>query len=194
MSDNSIYIHPQAIVDPMAKIGAGTVIWALAQIMGKVTIGLNCSISGGCFIESGVVLGNNITVKNGCLIWDGVHIEDDVFIGPAVTFTNDRTPRSPRMVQMKERYSTPENWRTSTIIGQGASLGARSVILSDLTIGAYAMIGAGSLVTRDVPSHALVYGSPARQYGWVCRCGQKLNPDFTCTKCGTTLELPKKCY
>ncbi len=177
------YIHSHALVDKDVVLGNNTKVWAFAQIMSGASIGENCSISGGCFLEGGSKIGSRVTLKNGCLIWDGITIEDDCFIGPNVVFSNDKEPRSPRMPLAKERYSNPANWRVETIIKKGASIGAGTVITPGITIGAYAMIGAGSLITKDVPDHALCYGSPAIIKGSVCLCGTKIDSS-SCTKCG----------
>ena len=181
------YIHSHAIVDKDVELGDNTKVWAFAQIMSGAVVGENCSISGGCFIESGAKIGSRVTIKNACLIWDGITIEDDCFIGPNVTFSNDKQPRSPRMPLAKERYSDPKNWRIETRVEKGASIGAGTVIAPGITIGAYAMIGAGSLITKDVPPHALSYGSPAEMKGMVCECGTKILANNPCSKCGYVL-------
>lgn len=155
-------IHPSAIVDTK-KIGADTRIWAFVHILKDVEIGKNCNICDHVFIENNVKLGNNVTVKCGIYIWDGVIIEDDVFLGPNVVFTNDVRPRSK---QYKESVKT--------ILKKGASVGANSTILAGVTMGAYSMSGIGSVITRDVKPHALVYGNPAKQQGWVDEFGNKL--------------------
>ena len=178
------YIHPQALVDDAVQLGDDTKVWAFAQIMNGVTVGDNCSISGGCFLEGGCNIGSRVTIKNGCLIWDGVSIANDCFIGPNVTFTNDKEPRSPRMELARERYSQPENWRVETQIEQGVSIGAGSIILPGVRIGEYTLIGAGSLITKDVPSHSLCYGYPAKPMGKVCKCGKRKNNESHCEKCG----------
>jgi acetyltransferase-like isoleucine patch superfamily enzyme len=185
------YIHPTALVDSDA-IGEGTRIWAYAQVMHHAQIGANCNIGSHAFIENGARIGNNVTLKNHVCVWQGVTIEDDVFVGPMVAFTNDVRPRSPRMAVVHERYSDPRNWLVPTVVQQGASLGANATILAGVRIGRYSMIGAGATVTKDVEPFALMVGCPARRVGYVCRCGQKLNgisTESTCAQCGTSLDL-----
>jgi acetyltransferase-like isoleucine patch superfamily enzyme len=188
---NEPYVHPTALVETQ-QIGRDTRVWAFAHIMAGASIGANCNIGDHCFIESGSTIGNHVTIKNGNTVWEGVHLEDGVFVGPAVVFTNDLYPRSPRLSQVQERYAE-RGWLKPTLIKHGASLGAGSVILAGITIGEYCMVGAGSIVTRSLPPHALVVGSPARLRGWICQCGQPLtfsNDDSAaCDSCG--LEFVK---
>ncbi len=176
-----MYTHPTALVEAHS-IGEGTKVWAYAHILLGATVGRNCNIGDHCFIESGVVVGDNVTIKNGSMLWDGVTVESGVFIGPQVLFTNDRHPRSPRLPQARARYATRE-WLVPTVVKQGASLGAGAVILAGVSIGEYAMVGAGSVVTKDVPSYALVVGSPAAVTGWVCQCGTPLKFQESSTAC-----------
>ena len=177
MSSQHPYIHPRALVDDGARIGAGSRVWAFAHILPGAEVGENCNICDHTFVESGVRIGDRVTLKCGVYVWEGVQIENDVFVGPCVAFTNDRTPRSR---QRPEEY-------LRTVLKEGCSVGANATILPGLTIGAWAMVGAGAVVTRDVSSHALVIGNPARQVGWVCRCGTKLTLEegntWTC-RCG----------
>jgi UDP-2-acetamido-3-amino-2,3-dideoxy-glucuronate N-acetyltransferase len=183
MSD--VFIHPAAIIETQ-HIGPGTHVWAFAHVMEDVLIGANCNIGDHCFIESGAVVGDGVTIKNGNMIWEGVTLEDGVFVGPHVFFTNDRYPRSPRLPQARKRYSGHE-WLSPTLVRRGASLGAGAVILAGITVGEFAMVGAGAVVTRDVPAYALVIGNPARVRGWVCQCGQPLEfreGTATCGDCG----------
>ncbi|WP_405118512.1 acyltransferase [Pseudomonas leptonychotis] len=144
-------IHPSADVQSQS-IGEGTSVWQYVVILQRARIGRDCNINAHCFIENDVVLGDRVTVKCGVYLWDGLRIADDVFIGPNATFTNDRLPRS-------KHY--PDSF-AETVIEQGASIGAAAVILPGLTIGSGAMVGAGAVVTRDVPPRALVVGNPAR--------------------------------
>lgn len=155
-------IHPLADVQSQ-NIGEGTLVWQFAVILKGAQIGSNCNINCHTFIENDVVIGNNVTVKSGTYIWDATRIEDDVFLGPCVVFTNDLTPRS----KVRRDF-------VSIHIKKGASLGANSTILAGVTIGQYAMSGIGSVITKNVPDHALVYGNPARIMGWVDRKGRKL--------------------
>ena len=158
-------IHPSALVESK-KIGEGTRIWAFAHILEGASIGKNCNICDHCFIENEVVLGDNITVKSGIYIWDGVTIEDDVFLGPSVVFTNDLRPRS--------KHYKPA---VKTLIRKGASIGANTTLLAGITVGEFAMTGIGSVVTRNVPSYALVFGNPARFQAWIDEDGNKLSED-----------------
>lgn len=165
MSD-PVFIHPRALVES-DEIGAGTRVWAFAHVMKGARIGEGCNIGDHSFIESGATLGNDVTIKNGVSIWDGVEIENLVFVGPNVAFTNDTRPRS------KVYHSVPEPTR----ILEGASIGANATILAGITIGKYAMVGAGSVVTKDVKDFELVFGCPARHAGWVNQAGERLeNP------------------
>jgi UDP-2-acetamido-3-amino-2,3-dideoxy-glucuronate N-acetyltransferase len=163
-------IHPSALVET-DQIGAGTKIWAFAHVMKDAVVGRNCNICDHVFIESGAVVGDGVTIKNSVLIWKGVTIGDYVFIGPNVVFTNDRCPRSPRMPAIRAMNREECDWLTPTTVGEGASIGANATILPGLSIGRYAMIGAGSVVTRDVPEYALVTGNPARVVGKVDELG-----------------------
>lgn len=149
---SNVKIHPLSDVQT-ASIGPGTTIWQFCVILPKAKIGSNCNINAHCFLENNVVVGNNVTVKSGVYIWDGIILEDDVFVGPNVTFTNDKFPRS-------KQY--PSSF-LKTIVKQGASIGAGSVILPGITIGKGAMIGAGSVVTKNVSDNATVFGNPARE-------------------------------
>lgn len=157
------YVHPNAIVDT-TDIGAGTTVWAFSHVLNGVRIGEDCNICDHCFVENGVVLGDNVTLKCGVYLWTGITAEDNVFIGPNVVFTNDIRPRS----KNKEAIFSP------TLLKYGCSLGANSTILAGVTVGRYALTGIASVVTRDVKDYALVYGNPARQYGWIDEQGQKL--------------------
>jgi UDP-2-acetamido-3-amino-2,3-dideoxy-glucuronate N-acetyltransferase len=157
-------IHPLADLQSV-NIGEGTTIWQFAVILKGAVIGKNCNINCHTFIENDVIIGDNVTVKSGTFIWDSIRIADDVFIGPNVVFTNDLRPRS------KQRVSYP-----TTTIHKGASIGANSTILAGVTIGKYAMTGIASVVTRNVPDYALVYGNPAKQHGWIDEKGNKLKP------------------
>ena len=182
------YIHPLAIVES-DQIGVGTSIWAFVHVMNGATIGTNSNIGDHSFLETGAVVGNNVTIKNQVCIWDGVLIEDDVFIGPSVTFTNDRYPRSPRMEQAPSRYSSRDNWLDPTFVRRGCSIGAGAVICPGIELGFYSTIGAGAVVTKNVPAFALVIGNPARRVRDVCLCGEPLEgpwKETLCRNCGIT--------
>jgi len=186
---DSVFIHPQAIVES-DQIGDNTRIWAFAHVLKGAVIGRNCNIGDGVFIEGGAQIGDNVTVKNQCLIWEGVTIGDNAFIGPNVIFTNDLHPRSPRLEAARGRYAT-RNWLVPTVVAEGASLGASVTVLAGVSIGEFASVGIGSVVTRDVPPHALAHGSPACVRGHVCRCGQKI--EFSrgkakCAACGSCYQ------
>ncbi len=187
---NGTYVHPQALCET-ELIGPGCRVWAFAHVMHGAKIGSQCNIGGHSFIEEGASVGNRVTIKNGALIWRGVSIMDDVFIGPGVVFTNDRNPRSPRNPAMADRYQNEAHWFERTNVGRGASIGAGAVILCGLSIGDFAVVGAGAVVTRDVLNHGLVVGNPARQVGWACECGRKLTRlanSFCCGSCQTKYE------
>jgi UDP-2-acetamido-3-amino-2,3-dideoxy-glucuronate N-acetyltransferase len=175
------FIHPAALVQA-TDIGLGTRVWAFTHILSGASIGTNCNIGGHCYIEASVRIGNNVTVKNGTSLWDGVTLEDGVFVGPGVVFTNDLRPRSPRNPEVARRYAGTD-WLLETVIRRGATLSAGAVILPGLTIGEFAFVAAGALVTADVPPHALVRGLPARLVDWVCRCGAKLDFEAAETRC-----------
>ena len=185
MSETSVFVHPQAIVDA-TEVGNGTRVWAFVHVCKGAVIGSNCNIGDGCYIESGSRIGNNVTVKNGAMIWEGVQIDDDAFIGPGVVFTNDFRPRSPRLPLVRARYET-KGWLGETHVGRGASIGANATINCGIRIGEFSMIGAGSIVTTNVPAHALVFGNPARLRGYVCACGGRLQlrkTSASCSSCG----------
>lgn len=165
MSLNKLYYcHPQSLVET-SNIGEGTSIWAFVHILPEAIIGKRVNICDHCFIENDVRIGDDVTLKCGVFIWNGIVLEDNVFVGPNVVFTNDVRPRSKNSFYKLQR----------TIIRQGASLGANSTVLAGVIIGKYAMTGIGAVVTRSVPDYSLVYGNPARQYGWVDEHGNKLS-------------------
>ncbi len=178
-----VKIADTAVIDKTAKIGKGTVIWNFAQIMHNVSIGKNCMIGNGVFIDRNVAIGNNVKIHNKALIYRGVKIENDCFIGPAVCFTNDKNPRS-----FKTRDINKPKW----LVERGASIGANAVILPDINIGKYAMVGAGSVVTKDVVGHAIVVGNPAILKGYACNCGNRLKKSkkgYYCNNCKKYIRL-----
>ncbi|WP_153557010.1 acyltransferase [Roseimaritima sediminicola] len=182
-------IHSHALVDDPQAIPADTNVWAFAHVMRGARVGRGCNIGDHAFIESGAVVGDRVTIKNAVLVWEGIRIEDDAFIGPAVTFTNDRYPRSPRMHPTPPRYADKADWLVKTTVGRGASIGAGAILCPGVHLGRYSMVAAGSVVTQDVECYSLVMGSPARQVDYVCRCGQKLAGHYLhcdCSVCGET--------
>lgn len=170
----SVFVHPMALVDEGARIGEGTRIWAFSHLVSGTEVGADCNICDHVFIEGKVRVGNRVTIKCGVQLWEGVTVEDDCFIGPNATFSNDLYPRS-------KRYP-PEF--LMTVLKKGCSVGANATILPGIIIGQWAMVGAGAVVTKSVPDHAIVVGNPARRTGWVCSCGLQLKPtESTVWKC-----------
>lgn len=159
-------VHPSAIVDEGATIGSGTRIWHFSHICGGARIGTGCSLGQNVFVGNDVVIGNNVKIQNNVSVYDAVRIEDDVFCGPSMVFTNVYNPRS--AVTRKNQYRT-------TLISRGATLGANTTIVCGTTVGEYAFVAAGAVVNRDVPDFALVAGVPARQIGWMSRYGERLD-------------------
>jgi UDP-2-acetamido-3-amino-2,3-dideoxy-glucuronate N-acetyltransferase len=172
--DPSVFVHERALCET-DSIGARTRIWAFAHVMKGASIGSDCNVGDHAFVESGARLGNKVTVKNCVLVWDKVTVEDEVFLGPNMVFTNDMNPRA--------TVKKPADSFLPTLVRRGASIGANATIVCGITIGESAFIGAGTVVIRDVPSHAMVVGNPGRQIGWMCSCGEKLPESLTCS-CG----------
>jgi len=167
-------IHATAIVDgDPARIGAGTRIWQWVHVMAGAQIGERCSIGQGCFVGN-VSIGNGCRIQNHVSVYDGVTLEDDVFLGPSCVFTNVTHPRA--HVSRKDAYAP-------TLVRRGATIGANATILCGVTIGEYALVGAGAVVTGDVAAHALVVGAPARRIGWACACGETLPASLACSRC-----------
>jgi UDP-2-acetamido-3-amino-2,3-dideoxy-glucuronate N-acetyltransferase len=168
-------VHSHALVET-DRIGAGTRVWAFAHVMEGATVGADCNLGDHVFVESGVAIGNGVTLKNGVAVYRGVHLADGVFVGPNAVFTNDRRPRSRGAWTLE-----------ATRIEEGATIGANATIRCGITIGRYAFVAAGAVVTADVAAHALVAGNPARRRGWVCRCGRDLRAEaagaFACEAC-----------
>lgn len=184
---SAFFIHPTAEVSAEATIGAGTKVWSLCQIRDNAKIGTHCNIGRNVFIDVDVKVGSNCKIQNNALLYEGVSLEDGVFVGPAVCFTNDKLPRA---ITPEGELKSPADWTVGhTLVKYGASIGAQSVIVTGVTIGRFALVGSGSVVTRDVPDFALMVGNPARQIGYVCKCANRLTPDesstteFTCPKC-----------
>jgi UDP-2-acetamido-3-amino-2,3-dideoxy-glucuronate N-acetyltransferase len=176
-------IHPTAIVDEGASIGEGTRIWHWVHVCGGARIGSGCSFGQNVFVANRVSIGDNVRVQNNVSIYDDVTLEDDVFCGPSMVFTNVINPRA--HVSRKDEYRR-------TVVRRGASIGANATIVCGYEIGRYAFVGAGAVVTRDVPPHALVVGAPARQIGWMCRCGTRLpaaQGQHACEACGDVYRV-----
>ena len=180
---NGYFVHATALVDAPASIGRGTKIWHFCHVMTDVVIGQNCNFGQNVFIASGCTVGDNVKIQNNVSLYTGVVLEDDVFCGPSAVFTNVETPRS---------HFPRKNEYQRTLVSRGASIGANATIVCGNSLGRYAFVGAGAVVTRDVPDYAMVYGNPARLRGWVCYCGIKLGfrastegeETSGCTACG----------
>lgn len=186
-----IRIHPSADVSPRAIIGAGTAIWHQAQVREGVSIGEQCILGKNVYVDFDVQIGSRVKMQNNCSVYHGVTIEDGVFLGPHVVLTNDLYPRA---INPDGTLKGTDDWAVSpTRICYGASIGARTVVLPGVTIGRFAMVGAGAIVTHDVPSHGLVWGAPARLMGYVCACGRRLRPaanGLVCESCATAFSDP----
>lgn len=171
--------HEQAIVGEGAQIGEGTRIWAFANIQAGAVIGKECNICDGSFVEKGAVIGDHVTIKHHVEVFDGITIEDDVFVGSNVAFINDRYPRSHR----KDQWNLEKS-----IIKKGATIGSNSVILCGIIVGEYAVVGAGSVVTKNIPANTIVRGNPAKVQGYACYCGRRINDSLKCS-CGKQYTL-----
>jgi len=170
---SNFFKHKTAEVSDKAKIGRGTKIWHNCQILGGAQIGKNCTIGHNCFIDNGAKIGDNVKIESNTDVWNLVKLRDYVFIGPSVVFTNDPNPRAK---YSKKEYPQYGKWK-STMVEEGASIGANSTIVCGNKIGRWAFIGAGSVITKNVSDYALVVGVPAKIIGWVCECGNKLEFD-----------------
>ncbi len=178
MSD--YFIHPTSIIDDGVIIGEGTKIWLFCHIQEGARIGKKCSLGQNVNVSNNVKVGDGCKLQNNVSLYEGVELEEDVFCGPSCVFTNDLTPRA--------RYPKGRAAYKRTLIKRGASIGANATIVCGHTVGAWAMIAAGAVVTSDVPNHALMMGIPARIRGWVCECGEVLSDDLVCDKCGRTYK------
>ena len=177
------FAHESSFVDEGAEVGAGTKIWHFSHLMGGAKIGDNCNIGQNVFIGSDVVIGDHVKIQNNVSVYKGVTVEDYVFLGPSMVFTNIVNPRS--HIPRRNEYQ-------QTLVKRGASIGANATIVCGMMVGRYSFVGAGAVITKDIPDHALVYGNPGRLRGWVCQCGEKLNfgPEgdqkvAECGSCGT---------
>jgi UDP-2-acetamido-3-amino-2,3-dideoxy-glucuronate N-acetyltransferase len=186
MDDKKYFAHETAVIDEGCTIGAGTKIWHFSHIMPNCVIGENCNLGQNVVVSPEVVLGSNVKVQNNVSIYTGVKCEDDVFLGPSMVFTNVINPRS--AVNRRSSYM-------ETLVGKGATIGANATIVCGHNIGRYAFIGAGAVVTKEVPDYALVAGNPARQMGWMSEYGHKLkfdsNGEATCPESGEKYHLEK---
>jgi UDP-2-acetamido-3-amino-2,3-dideoxy-glucuronate N-acetyltransferase len=179
------FVHESSYVDDGASIGPGTKVWHFCHVMALARIGSRCNIGQNVVVSPDVVIGDNVKIQNNVSIYTGVTLEDDVFCGPSMVFTNVVNPRS--HVSRKDEYRP-------TLVKKGATLGANCTVVCGHTVGRYAFIGAGAVVTKDVPDFALVVGNPARIAGWICRCGVRLPtpaPHATCAACGTRYSYAK---
>lgn len=187
-------IHESAVVEGNAQIGEGTRIWHLVQVRPGAVIGTECNIGRGVYIDQNVQIGNRVKIQNYVSLYEGVTIEDGVFVGPHAVFTNDKVPRA---VTAEMEFKSAHDWViTPTRVKKGAAIGANAVIVCGVTIGEWAMVGSGAVVTRDIPNYGLVVGNPARLLDYVCACGQRLhidvsNPPATavCQSCKSEIQL-----
>lgn len=181
MEPNSFFVHESSYVDENVYIGEGTKIWHFCHIQNGASIGKNCSMGQNVNIGQNVKIGDGVKIQNNVSVYEGVEIEDYVFCGPSMVFTNDLTPRA--------KYPKGRNNYLHTIVHEGATIGANATIVCGNEIGEWSTVAAGAVVTKSVPSHALVAGVPAKQIGWVCECGQVLDKHFRCRDCGREYEF-----
>jgi len=190
---SDVFVHQLAVIDQGAQIGKGTKVWHFAHVRGTAKIGERCIIGNNVYVDADVTIGNGVKIQNGVSVYHGVTIEDDVFCGPHMTFTNDMYPRA-----------FGESWEVfKTLVKKGASIGAHAVVVCDTTLGEYCMVAAGAVVTKSVPAHGLVMGNPAKLVGFVCKCGMPLREETSrskqsvvmrCSKCGTDTTIPMSDY
>lgn len=180
MSDEQVFVHETAVVDHGAKLGAGSKVWHFVHVSSGATLGEGCILGQNVFVGADVTIGAGTKIQNNVSVYKGVTIEEDVFLGPSCVFTNVNNPRA--FVERKDEFRT-------TRVGRGASIGANATIVCGHDIGRYAFIGAGTVVTKNVPDYALMVGNPARQLGWMCACGTRLPASLQCSACNTSYEL-----
>jgi UDP-2-acetamido-3-amino-2,3-dideoxy-glucuronate N-acetyltransferase len=183
-------VHPSAEVERGARLGADTVVWRYAHVMRGAHVGARCMLGQGCFVGGGVRVGDGCRIQNHVSLYEGVELDADVFVGPSAVFTNVRRPRA--LYRRKPAFE-------KTFVGRGATIGANATVICGVHIGEHAFVGAGAVVTRDVPAHALVRGSPARVVGWICACAETASPSrvrpklLVCDNCGIgPAETPRK--
>ena len=176
---NKVFVHDTAIIDDHVNIGSGTKIWHFSHVLSHSRIGKNCNIGQNVVVGPDAVIGRGCKIQNNVSVYKGVTLEDEVFCGPSVVFTNISNPRA---AIRKMDHILP------TLVKLGATIGANATIVCGTTLGRYAFVGAGTVVTKDVADYALVVGNPARQIGWVCQCGEKLPDDLICQDCGKQFE------
>jgi len=178
-------IHETAVVDEGARLGEGTRVWHFTHVSSGSTLGAGCVLGQNVFIGPGVVIGDRVKIQNNVSVYSGVTIADDVFLGPSCVFTNVLTPRA--HVERKDEFAR-------TPVGKGVTVGANATVVCGHSLGDFALVGAGSVVTKDVAAHAVVVGNPARRVGWACRCGELLPDDGVCARCGDAYEVtPQSC-
>jgi len=178
------FVHESSYIDDNVTIGEGTKIWHFCHVQKGAIIGKNCSIGQNVNISNNVIIGDGVKIQNNVSVYEGVELEDYVFCGPSMVFTNDLTPRS--------KYPKGTKGYMRTIVKYGASIGANATIVCGNTIGKWAMIASGAVVTKDVPDYALMAGVPAKQIGWVCECGTPLKENYICNECGREYILENK--
>ena len=174
------FIHETAVVDDGAKIGQGSRIWHFSHVSTGAILGEGCVLGQNVFVGPGVSIGNGVKIQNNVSVYSGVSIADDVFLGPSCVFTNVRTPRA--HVERKDEFAP-------TRVGRGVTVGANATILCGHSLGEYALVGAGAVITQDVSPHAVVVGNPGRPVGWACRCGEVLTDSLVCARCGDEYEV-----
>jgi|UniRef100_A0A7V3NTL4 UDP-2-acetamido-3-amino-2,3-dideoxy-glucuronate N-acetyltransferase len=180
MEEKKYFVHPSSYIDENVEIGEGTKIWHFCHILRNTKIGKNCVLGQNVMAGPNVIIGNRCKIQNNVSVYEGVELEDDVFCGPSMVFTNVINPRA--FIERKHEFK-------KTLVKKGATIGANATIVCGVTIGRYALVGAGAVVTKDVPDYALVVGVPARQIGWVCKCGNTLKnrkeDKLVCSSCGS---------